>query len=1126
MPNFPPRGTGTRGYASGPALIGGNRLTPLGAHAVAMQPQRIPANPGAYPRIEGQEAPAVGPLSALAALIESDRPVGWWRLGDLAGTVAADLGSGNNPGAYTGGFTLNQVPLVNADATPSATFDGTTGYINIPDLTAYSIVGTGQLTVMAIVQCPSTPPSGIQNIVAKGSGSGYEWALRWNGTGVEAVAWDSAGATVTAAGGANFWSTTQWASDFAGRAMFVMFTFDNSIAGANPMQLYVNKTTSGSGAKAATPSDTTSPVNIGRRGDNTGYLASTLVQDVAIFGTVLSQARAYSYVDALWNALALADADTLGSSESNSTLPTVTASDTDALGSSEVVGLGTVYSTWGSVTDTFDTPANWFISANAAISGGQGSLSPLNTGANGTSLQTVDLHDLTGTAVSVQWVQVLNQVSGAQTSLEVRPKGLGTNTVLLLLENNLLFFQSNIGGSYVTQGSVTWDAPNMQYWRIRESNGTLYGEVSPDANTWSEVGHWRYLGSPITVVDMQVNLGGGTWTTVASPGTAIVDNLNISIVGKTPSDTSPVASSEATTLSSTLPLTDTEAVTSGETNRIGIVPPATADTEALGSAEATAIAISTLAADSEAVVSSELVGAFVITPAPQDSEHLISAETSSITITSSTSDSDALGSGETSALVLFLSAADTEALLSTDAATLLALFTTTDTEAVASSEAVTYNTPQLIPALDSEALISSETASSTASLTSSDAEAVTSSEAASAVLTALNVSGTDSEALGSTEASSMLATRATTDSDALVSGEASAIAASTSAADTEALGTSEAASVGNPIAATDSTAAVSAEAVTLLYAPTYADATAAASSEVYALQMQATTADSDAFGNGEIVSVGVPITVANTEPVGSSDVSSTSAVLPYADSETLGSAEIGAPTFESIAAADANAVGSVELSATTASASSSDSEAVGSSEQSSVGSPIGATDSTALVNGESNTLSTAAALADADALGSSELSAATASAALTDATLLVTSDDFTLFRLTPIAVTDATQFASAEVLDQQVMAAIIDATPITALEVLAIFSALQLDDATVVTSTDVLLALFSSLLVDDTAAVTSDEQNSVTEYAGKGYPDLSQGAVRADIDVARFGRRTAPFTNGAARTATTTLVRT
>jgi hypothetical protein len=593
----------------------------------------------------------------LAALIQDDTPVSWWRLGEASGTAASDSGSAGAPGTYTGSIALGQIPLENADATTSAGFDGSTSYVTVPDNNAHSIGTTGALTVVAVVILPAKP-SALLSIVAKATGSVFEWALRVSANGgVEADVWTTGGTTLASSGGASI-STSVWNSDYQGRAVLLAFTFDNSVAGVNPLRSYINKTSFGSAAKTLSIGNTTAPVTIGRRGDNTGIVPNgTLIQDVAIFDHVLSPTRLAQYVDALLGEPSTSDTSALAASES-ATAPDATFVPTDstALVSSELATQGAVYASYSGDSDTFDTPTNWSIGPQSSVTGSQGLLTPLNTGANSTYLSEVALHDLTGSFASVQIVQPLNQVSGAQSQFELRSHGLGTYSTLLVLENGILYFERNLAGTYTQVASVAWDAPNMTFWRIREADGYLYGDTSPDGSTWSNVGSFRYLGTPITVTDMQVNIVGSTWKLVASPGTLIVDNLNLFITSITPGDSSTILSTGTDSLAATTSATDSESLTSGETDALATTSSAsdtsaiastgfdswpaflpTTDSTSVGSSEASTLGSTIPSTDSSALTASETATANAGGPAAQsDTAAFASVETAAAGLTQST----------------------------------------------------------------------------------------------------------------------------------------------------------------------------------------------------------------------------------------------------------------------------------------------------------------------------------------------------------------------------------------------------------------------------------------------------------------------------------------------------------
>ena len=72
--------------------------------------------------------------------VDGDAPSSFWRLGETAGTVAAD-GAGDNPGTYTGGVTLGQPGPLAGDPTPAVALNGSTGYVALP--TGYSWLANG-----------------------------------------------------------------------------------------------------------------------------------------------------------------------------------------------------------------------------------------------------------------------------------------------------------------------------------------------------------------------------------------------------------------------------------------------------------------------------------------------------------------------------------------------------------------------------------------------------------------------------------------------------------------------------------------------------------------------------------------------------------------------------------------------------------------------------------------------------------------------------------------------------------------------------------------------------------------------------------------------------------------------
>jgi len=92
--------------------------------------------------IESATQQAISDLSDLSTargsvsdLILADNPEFYFRLNETSGTTANNLGSGGLAlnGTYAGGFTLDTGALYYSDGDSSATFDGATGRVNIPN---------------------------------------------------------------------------------------------------------------------------------------------------------------------------------------------------------------------------------------------------------------------------------------------------------------------------------------------------------------------------------------------------------------------------------------------------------------------------------------------------------------------------------------------------------------------------------------------------------------------------------------------------------------------------------------------------------------------------------------------------------------------------------------------------------------------------------------------------------------------------------------------------------------------------------------------------------------------------------------------------------------------------------
>lgn len=91
-----------------------------------------------------------------ASTILADSPVAYWRLGDATGTTAADSSGNALAGTYHGGFTLAEPGSLAGDSDTSVLFDGSTGYMEVPNNAAFDVTA---LTLECWAKVTSVPGS-------------------------------------------------------------------------------------------------------------------------------------------------------------------------------------------------------------------------------------------------------------------------------------------------------------------------------------------------------------------------------------------------------------------------------------------------------------------------------------------------------------------------------------------------------------------------------------------------------------------------------------------------------------------------------------------------------------------------------------------------------------------------------------------------------------------------------------------------------------------------------------------------------------------------------------------------------------------------------------------------------
>lgn len=237
--------------------------TPTGTPTATRTPIVVPPVTGAY----GQA-------------VLTDHPTGYWRLGESGGGAAVDSSGNARHGSYTGGVTLGVPGGLAGEADTAARFDGTSGYVSVPDSPGLS--PASGVSVEAWVNLTRYDGSYPRIISKLGS---YELTLYTMPGSEGRLEW-----TVYTGSSTPTSVTTTPADRFPLNVWHhVVATYDGTAA-----RIYVNGVEKASRPVTGALVDTARPLTI-TRPDR--LLAATL-DEVAVYGAALSPAQVQNHATA------------------------------------------------------------------------------------------------------------------------------------------------------------------------------------------------------------------------------------------------------------------------------------------------------------------------------------------------------------------------------------------------------------------------------------------------------------------------------------------------------------------------------------------------------------------------------------------------------------------------------------------------------------------------------------------------------------------------------------------------------------------------------------------------------------------------------------------------------------
>jgi hypothetical protein len=220
-----------------------------------------------------------------ATTILNDGTISYWRLGETSGTTAADSSTGGNPGTITGGVTLGVPGALTSDSNTAMSFNGSSGYISVPDKSNLDM--TGDFTLEAWAK-PTVVNDGIDHaIIAKGGTCGnscFQYRLyqsRYN-------TWR----------GILYNGSTSNVIDSPGAPTAGVWTYLALTRSGSTVTLYVNGTAVKTMTLSPALNTSTGILALGRQGSGSADYFNGSIDEAAVYNKALSATQVLNHFNA------------------------------------------------------------------------------------------------------------------------------------------------------------------------------------------------------------------------------------------------------------------------------------------------------------------------------------------------------------------------------------------------------------------------------------------------------------------------------------------------------------------------------------------------------------------------------------------------------------------------------------------------------------------------------------------------------------------------------------------------------------------------------------------------------------------------------------------------------------
>lgn len=98
-----------------------------------------------------------------------------------------------------------------------------------------------------------------------------------------------------------------------------------------------------------------------------------------------------------------------------------------------------------------------------------------------------------------------------------------TNGFRFIKERATIYAQRIVAGVITSVASTAYNGTTHAWWKIRESGGTIYWEVSTDGTTWNSFASYAHS---MNIGAMYVHIGAACYKAETNPGNFFFDNFN------------------------------------------------------------------------------------------------------------------------------------------------------------------------------------------------------------------------------------------------------------------------------------------------------------------------------------------------------------------------------------------------------------------------------------------------------------------------------------------------------------------------------------------------------------------------------------------------------------------------